>query len=100
MATEKEDHKSATVVEEVSHGSQAVGVLDLDARIQDMARECPPFYKNHNLLILYLLVSGLCFAVGDGLASSGGSYSWQARSTANLKAGHSRLSRSQSDPGV
>lgn len=61
MASEKETTKTATVVEEVAHGGQAVDVLDLDARILSMARECPPFYKNRNLLILYLLVSSLWF---------------------------------------
>jgi hypothetical protein len=59
MATGKESHKDATVIEEVSKTDSAVDVLDVDARIQQMARECPPFYKNRNLFILYLLVSGL-----------------------------------------
>lgn len=64
MATEKEHPKTATLVEEVSGGGQAVAVLDLDARIQQMASECPPFYKNRNLLILYLLVSTPLLAPG------------------------------------
>ena len=59
MASEKEPQKTATLIEEVSRNGQAVDVLDLDARIQQMASECSPFYKNRNLLILYLLVSAL-----------------------------------------
>lgn len=65
MASGNETQKTATVVEEVAHGGQAVDVLDLDARILQMASECPPFYKNRNLLILYLLVSGLCFCLAS-----------------------------------
>ena len=64
MASEKEPQKTAALVEEVARGGQAVDVLDLDARIQQMARECPPFYKNRNLLILYLLVGTHCFPLG------------------------------------
>ena len=61
MATEKENQKEAqggaTVLEEVSNNGSAVDVLDIDARIQQMAKEAPMFWKNRNLFILYLLVS-------------------------------------------
>lgn len=54
MAHEKED---SSVVEDISKNGPAVNVLDLDSRVLQLANECPPFYKNRNLLSLYLLVS-------------------------------------------
>ena len=57
MAHEKEDSSVIARVEDVSSNGQAVNVLDLDSRIQQLANECPSFYKNPNLLALYLLAS-------------------------------------------
>jgi hypothetical protein len=63
MATDKAIQKEtgdATVVEDVPKSTEAVDVLDIDARILQAASEAPPFYKNHNLLILYLLIIPGC----------------------------------------
>jgi hypothetical protein len=35
-------------------------IPDLDARLQQLAQEAPPFYKNRNLLIVYLLMIPGC----------------------------------------
>jgi hypothetical protein len=78
MASEKATMKSpsdaaaATVVEEVSKpSSEAVDVLDIDARIQQMARECPPFYRNRNLFILYLRIAASCLVAAITLGYDG-----------------------------
>jgi hypothetical protein len=46
----------ASIVEDNSHGSRKVSLSEVDARLQVMTKEYPLFYKNHNLLILYLLM--------------------------------------------
>jgi hypothetical protein len=62
MATSIEKEKpDTTVIEEVNKSNNpVVDVLDLDAQIQQLAKECPPFYKNANLLKLYLLIIPGC----------------------------------------
>jgi hypothetical protein len=35
-------------------------IPNLDARLQQLAQEAPPFYKNRNLLIVYLLMIPGC----------------------------------------
>lgn len=60
MANEKDSPKEAqagaTVLEQASNNGSSVDVLDIDARIQQMAKDAPMFWKNRNLFILYLLV--------------------------------------------
>jgi hypothetical protein len=59
ISVEKEK-LDTTVVEEVNKSNPVVDVLDLDAQIQQLAKECPPFYRNANLLKLYLLIIPGC----------------------------------------
>lgn len=40
--------------------NHVVNLSDIDARLQEMSKECPPFCKNYNQLILYLLIIPGC----------------------------------------
>ena len=40
--------------------SSVVNLSDIDARIQELAKSYEPFYKNGNLLLLYLLMIPSC----------------------------------------
>jgi hypothetical protein len=41
-------------------GYEPANLSDIDRRLQKMSAECPRFYKNHDLLILYLLIIPGC----------------------------------------
>jgi hypothetical protein len=51
-----------SAIEDSKSGEEGntASLSDLDGRIQVMAKEYPKFYKNHNLLILYLLIIPGC----------------------------------------
>jgi hypothetical protein len=51
----KETNISSDMVEHAV-AKEDLEIPDLDARLQQLAHEAPPFYKNHNLLIVYLLM--------------------------------------------
>lgn len=48
----------------IEHAGQIVDdqIVDLDQKIQELAASAPPFYRNKNLLRLYLLVIPSCLA--------------------------------------
>lgn len=46
-------------------------VLDTGERIQKLADECPPFYRNRNLLTLYLLMIPGCLVPAITLGFDG-----------------------------
>ena len=50
---------SSCFVEKAVSGVDA-DTLDVGQRIQSLADSCPPFYRNRNLLILYLLMITGC----------------------------------------
>lgn len=61
MSSEKRSLKDEAIAEksELSRPGSAV-IESLDARIQRLAQEAPPFYKNRNLLNLYLMMIPGC----------------------------------------
>lgn len=80
MASEKhasvhKDETSATIIEDMakanSNNNAVANVLDIDQRITNMAKECPPFFKNHNLFILYLLMIPGCLVPSVTLGFDG-----------------------------
>ncbi|KAM5341875.1 hypothetical protein ACJ41O_014906 [Fusarium nematophilum] len=66
----REEKPTASAVEETP-GEDAIDVLDLDSRIQELAQNCPPFYKNGNLRILYLLIIPGCLVPAVTLGFDG-----------------------------
>jgi hypothetical protein len=62
MSNSISEKAEASTIEEqrgAEEGNTA-SLSDLDGCIQAMAMDCPRFYKNHNLLILYLLIIPGC----------------------------------------
>jgi hypothetical protein len=61
MAVERPS-KDESVIEkaELSRAGSNVRPTDLDVRVQQLAKEAPPFYRNRNLLRLYLLMIPGC----------------------------------------
>jgi hypothetical protein len=57
------NEKTAVYTAEDNKGGEegnTVSLPELDGRLQPMAKECPKFYKNRNLLSLYLLIIPGC----------------------------------------
>ncbi|KAL3476994.1 general substrate transporter [Aspergillus californicus] len=58
-------------IELVEHASKDVEISDVDARLQELSQTAPPFYKNHNLLILYLRMIPGCLVPAVTLGFDG-----------------------------
>ncbi|KAJ5704622.1 hypothetical protein N7536_000311 [Penicillium majusculum] len=69
QSTDKE-LPSSSFVEKANLGLDT-DTLDVGQRIQSLADECPPFYRNRNLLILYLLMIPGCLVPAITLGFDG-----------------------------
>lgn len=56
---------------ENASSKQDVEVLDIDARLQELAQAAPPFYKNRNLISLYLRMIPGCLVPAVTLGFDG-----------------------------
>lgn len=68
--TEKVKDGPFDMVKNVS-SKQDVEVLDIDARLQELAQAAPPFYKNRNLISLYLRMVPGCLVPAVTLGFDG-----------------------------
>jgi hypothetical protein len=68
MAHIEPKQTEACLVEDVK---EARDVLDVDARLQDLARKSPPFYRKRNLTTMYLLMVPGCLVPAVTLGFDG-----------------------------
>lgn len=68
---DKKTHDTSTIEDNADIAGD-VELKTIDARLQQLSQECPPFYRNRNLLKLYLLMIPGCIvpAVTLGFDSS------------------------------
>jgi len=59
MSYSKEKN-SSEIIEDKMNSDGGVRLNEADARLQELTAECPAFYRNRNLLILYLLIIPGC----------------------------------------
>ncbi|KAF7552854.1 hypothetical protein G7Z17_g4031 [Cylindrodendrum hubeiense] len=69
-STEK-DRATSSFVEKGTTPDFGQNALDLDERILKLSNECPPFYRNRNLLTLYLLIIPGCLVPAITLGFDG-----------------------------
>ena len=60
MSTHSQDKDQVVMTEDRKLNSGEVRLDLLDGRLQDMIKECEPFYKNANLLKLYVMIAPGC----------------------------------------
>jgi hypothetical protein len=63
--------KMQSAADQVEDIKEARDVVDVDARLQDLARESPPFYRKRNLRTLYLLMAPGCLVPAITLGFDG-----------------------------
>ncbi|GES58879.1 related to hexose transporter protein [Aspergillus terreus] len=63
--------KKQTAADQVEDIKEARDVVDVDARLQDLARVSPPFYRKRNLTTLYLLMVPGCLVPAVTLGFDG-----------------------------
>lgn len=63
--------KKQSAADQVEDIKEARDVVDVDARLQDLARESPPFYRKRNLTTLYLLMVPGCLVPAITLGFDG-----------------------------
>jgi hypothetical protein len=71
MASSLKEKQAGFNVEDNSSSDHDVDLQDTERRLQQMTAECPPFYKNRNLLILYLAIIPGCLVPAITLGYDG-----------------------------
>lgn len=67
----EKDRPSDSFAETCGFQHEVPDVLNIDERIQEMASQAPPFYKNRNLLSLYLRIIPGCLVPAVTLGFDG-----------------------------
>lgn len=60
MSTHSKDKPAISLNEDMHADSSDARLDDVDNRLQEMVKECGPFYRNPNLFKLYLLIVPGC----------------------------------------